>query len=434
MDTNINKYSVEELLKMLNVSIPASPKKVVNRINQYIQNFTKEENDVMVKFFNDMKKKILNYLDNQESDFTIGDVDEDDIDEDDDGDLFETEPRPDLVDKPVETKEVLVKKIINIDSTFRTVKNQSTSTSFTCELHEPINNVINIKLHAYHIPTTWYTFNNVMSNNFFLINGNTVFIESGTYDPTELIDELNSKSPLTSGETWQFSYDQKKHKIKIESTSHEIIFYDQNFIINESCENGGIKKTKMNNTLGWFLGFRPNLDNKIVGTTGIIADHVLNLNGPKYITLSINDFTNCYTINSIVPIKNSDPKFKMPSYYDRYSHDANCLNEESVAQLTNAQLHTINELKEAKQNNVEHFHKSEIIDNAFALINISYSSDKWNNALTDTQSSNVYERNYISPVNLERLDVKLYNDKNYILDLNGSDWSLSLIATQVVNV
>ena len=129
MDTNINKYSVEELLKMLNVSIPASPKKVVNRINQYIQNFTKEENDVMVKFFNDMKKKILNYLDNQESDFTIGDIDEDDIDEDDideddDGDLFETEPRPDLVDKPVETKEVLVKKIINIDSTFRTVKNQ----------------------------------------------------------------------------------------------------------------------------------------------------------------------------------------------------------------------------------------------------------------------------------------------------------------------
>ena len=87
---------------MLNVSIPASPKKVVNRINQYIQNFTKEENDVMVKFFNDMKK-ILNYLDNQESDFTIGDVDYED-DEDDDGDLFETEPRPDLVDKPLETK------------------------------------------------------------------------------------------------------------------------------------------------------------------------------------------------------------------------------------------------------------------------------------------------------------------------------------------
>ena len=55
MDTNINKYSVEELLKMLNVSIPASPKKVVNRINQYIQNFTKEENDVMVKFFKNIK-------------------------------------------------------------------------------------------------------------------------------------------------------------------------------------------------------------------------------------------------------------------------------------------------------------------------------------------------------------------------------------------
>jgi len=36
-------------------------------------------------------------------------------------------------------------------------------------------------------------------------------------------------------------------------------------------------------------------------------------------------------------------------------------------------------------------------------------------------------RTYFGPVNIERLAVKLINDKGYVLNLNGLDWAITLI-------
>ena len=38
------------------------------------------------------------------------------------------------------------------------------------------------------------------------------------------------------------------------------------------------------------------------------------------------------------------------------------------------------------------------------------------------------KRTYFGPVNLERLHVKLLDDKGNLLNLNGLDWSLTLIS------
>ena len=40
-------------------------------------------------------------------------------------------------------------------------------------------------------------------------------------------------------------------------------------------------------------------------------------------------------------------------------------------------------------------------------------------------------RNYFGPVDIERIEVKLYDDKGNILDLNGSEWSFSVLTTQL---
>ena len=41
------------------------------------------------------------------------------------------------------------------------------------------------------------------------------------------------------------------------------------------------------------------------------------------------------------------------------------------------------------------------------------------------------ERIYFGPVNINRMTVKLISDRGDVVDLNGSDWTFSLIAEQL---
>jgi hypothetical protein len=43
------------------------------------------------------------------------------------------------------------------------------------------------------------------------------------------------------------------------------------------------------------------------------------------------------------------------------------------------------------------------------------------------------ERSYFGPVNLQRITVKLVNDKGETVDLNGADWSMTILCEQMYN-
>ena len=68
----------------------------------------------------------------------------------------------------------------------------------------------------------------------------------------------------------------------------------------------------------------------------------------------------------------------------------------------------------------------------FALIPIkmSYSDSTTSNTVYVEYSSSLQEnkRIYFGPVNIERLRVKLLDDNGNILNLNGADWSVTIIA------
>ena len=42
-----------------------------------------------------------------------------------------------------------------------------------------------------------------------------------------------------------------------------------------------------------------------------------------------------------------------------------------------------------------------------------------------------YTRTYFGPVDLKKFSIKLLNDKGFIVDLNGLDWSFSMTVTQL---
>ena len=69
-----------------------------------------------------------------------------------------------------------------------------TSTDFTFDLSEPLNNVVSITVGSVEIPRTWYPFNEQFGTNSFEMSGNPITIPEGFYDTTADITSSNPKS------------------------------------------------------------------------------------------------------------------------------------------------------------------------------------------------------------------------------------------------
>jgi hypothetical protein len=95
--------------------------------------------------------------------------------------------------------------------------------------------------------------------------------------------------------------------------------------------------------------------------------------------------------------------------------------------LTQAQIYTINEIN--KNQSVTNFRATApTSSDILAIIPVKTSSLSTGSVLVEFSGSlqeNI--RTYFGPVNIERLAVKLLNDKGHVLDLNGIDWVITLI-------
>jgi hypothetical protein len=250
------------------------------------------------------------------------------------------------------------------------------------------------------------------------------------------------------------------------STSTQIIFYD--FTGQLQCNVNCISKSNhyFNNTLGWIMGYRLPYYN--VDISGNTAPCILDLNGTKYLILAIDDYNQNHVNNSLVSISQFSNTLKMPTYY---SHDIpyTCITpaqqgnnlleliaEDSSQQnglliaskyqqdytntqimlpsaprtLTNAQLYTINSINNNNNNLTNYLAKAPTSSDILAIIPVKTSVGVPTGSLLVEFSGSLQDsaRTYFGPVNIERLAVKLLDDKGNVLNLNGNDWCVSLIA------
>ena len=103
------------------------------------------------------------------------------------------------------------KRIVTINSNSRYNNTETTSSEFTINLSETLKNVVKLKLYSVSVPYSWYTISEDFGSNFFFIKGNApgIFnsthdiklqIEPGNYDPTSLIENLNTVINRLKGE------------------------------------------------------------------------------------------------------------------------------------------------------------------------------------------------------------------------------------------
>ena len=328
------------------------------------------------------------------------------------------------------------------------------------------------------LPSGNYTQNNFIDqlNNSFIKAGfsfpartNTILYPSPPYPTPALAANKPAYYNSNTGKISLFltdgSYNGSLGTFNI-STSTQIIFYDFTGVL--QCNVNCLSKSNnyFNNTLGWIMGYRlPYYNVDLSGNTG---PGILDLNGTKYLILVIDDYNQNHVNNSLVSISQFSNTLKMPTYYSpdlpytcitpaqqgnnlpeliaedsfqqnglliasKYQHNytnTQIMLPSAPRTLTNAQLYTINSINNNNNNLTNYLAKAPTSSDILAIIPVKTSVGVPTGSLLVEFSGSLQDsaRTYFGPVNIERLAVKLLDDKGNVLNLNGNDWCVSLIA------
>jgi hypothetical protein len=254
-----------------------------------------------------------------------------------------------------------------------------------------------------------------------------------------------------------------------------IVFYDftGDLQCNISCASN--KNHYFNNTLGWIMGFKlPYLN---VDPNGNVASSILDLNGTKYLILVLDDYNQNHVNNSLVSIAQYSNNLKIPSYYspdlpytcltpaqqvdnlpqlvtgvvdqslfdnqtpnaknglliaEKYENDytpTQIILPSAPRTLTQAQIYTINEINKSNNNMTNYLARAPTSSDIIAILPVKTSTSIPTGTLLVEFSGSLQDnsRTYFGPVNIERMAVKLLDDKGNLLNLNGNDWCFTLV-------
>jgi len=492
IDTNVLNYTVEELMAILEIKDPFNPTEIIERSDELIDRFTTQDKPDMVVFFQNIKKRLLvNYRKNIDPSYVIpSDINEvlgrgkpsTEREEVEVGDIHEIPVKQDTLNPTLKNT---ITRLINLDSQFRqyTTGINSTSTEYTLDLSDTLKDVLSIRLFSYQIPYSWYVIAD--GRNCFCVefaeNGPIVpvTVPAGNYSPSAFVTALNKafvdasfnfptvNLPVTyessSGKITMNlkdgSYNDVSEVIQVTSTT-KIVFFDFDGLT--KCGTNCYTKSNnyLNNTMGWIMGYRdPYI---FVNTaTGNKADAILDLNGPKYLILSLDDYNQNHVNNGLVSITELSSTLALPEYYNKSlpytcSDATNNLAEllasddsgnglliagkyqsgynpsqvvlpSAPRTLTRSQIYTINEILKNKNNNTNYLSKAPTTSDIMAIVPFKTSGTTGSLLVEFGSSLQTNIRTYFGPVNIERMSVRLLDDKGNLLDLNGGDWCFTLI-------
>jgi len=368
-----------------------------------------------------------------------------------------------------------ITRFVNLDSQFRqyTSGAESTATDYTLDLSDPLTNTLSMRLFSYQIPYSWYVIDIYYGNTCFWITDTSnnvnvaVSVPPGNYTPTQLETTLNTilnnlffggTAPTPAAAVYNVNSGKLTLNLNggvypgqstpyiipafnIDSTTI-ITFFDYSAKL--QCDTLCVNKAfYLNQTLGWIMGYRVPYVN--VDPSGNIGTGIVDLNGTKYLILVIDDYNQNHVNNGLVSITEYSNVLKMPSYYSPdlpYTCQGvspnNGINSEytktqimlpsAPRTLTNSQLYTINEINKNRNNNTNYRSKAPTSTDILAMIPIKPSGLSTGGLIIEFSGSlqdNI--RTYFGPVNVDRMRVRLLNDKGNVLNMNGADWCVTLI-------
>ena len=343
------------------------------------------------------------------------------------------------------------------------------STDYTLDLSDTLNNTLSIKLSSVQIPYTWYNIAGYLGNSCFgyIIDPpvttdfgfNHIFsIPNNQYPNAQsLLNALNNDSTysglnpnLVFSLTGASGSGTGNHfTIKnTGSTKIRLIFYNGNNP-NMNCNSNGCRyPSKLDNNLGWVLGFKNVVDliisYDILPNQSITAVSPYSNVGPTYFLIVVDDFNQNHLNQGLVNIDDTDTTLNAPSYINGdinfscftstsgYNSPFPVYIPNAPTRLTQAQLYSANQILENRKNTTNYRSAGPTTTDVLAVIPLKIGGLSFGDKYVEFGSSLLQnERIYFGPVNISRMRVTLRDDKGNVVNLNGADWSFSLISTHL---
>ena len=277
----------------------------------------------------------------------------------------------------------ILRQIINIDTRFRENYYASSSSNFHVDLPLKLSKVVSLQLSALEFPNTLYVISKAFGNNFFVLEVPNVepllvTIPDGNYDYLALQDYINiflsTKAPVEYNNI-QFLSDINtpfgsgprggSGKMIVGSTTGDVIF-SINFLTDAYANNDNPVPLPLK--FGWLIGFR---NGYYENNTTYVSEGIINLVGPKYIYMVVDDFN-----NNVVD-----------GFYAAFT--SSILNKNILARVS-------------------------LQGTVFDVV----SKDNFNLITSPRQ--------YFGPVDIQKLQIQLLDEYGRILNLNNMDYSFCL--------
>jgi len=347
-------------------------------------------------------------------------------------------------------------RIINIDSSYREnllLQNETydslTSSDMVIDLNDTLDSTTGLELANVCVPFTFYNISSNQGNNYFYVYDNSsavttkISVEDGNYSNITMITSINSEL-IDNSIDISFEFDEVTNKITVTSTQaagYNIIFYDNDRNSDYSFE----AESKVNHNLGWSLGFRSidvgnsdKISYEVSSSQNIFAEALCHLPYTKYFIIVIDDMNKNQSNKSLVQISNGKPHMNSTKYFKDIDNSLNCLTSNNFDSFVNSTGRTLtkNQLYSSLQvnnyrasfNETNSKLSADLINNVFAVVPFETKSLVWGSSMF-TSDKNKFRRKYNGPVDISKLNVKLLDDRGNLVNLNGADWSFSMIST-----
>ena len=194
----------------------------------------------------------------------------------------------------------ILRKHINIDTRFRNNYYNTTASNFHLDLPLRLTEVVSMQLSALEFTNTLYIISKVFGNNFFVLEipneiNQLVTIPDGNYDYLALQEYINNflinLSNKYSNIRFIADINTPNGTGPVGGSGRMTISSNENFSINFVTDRDG-NDDRINPLplkIGWLMGFR---EGYYENSTNYVSEGIINLIGPRYIYLVVDDFNN----------------------------------------------------------------------------------------------------------------------------------------------
>ena len=291
---------------------------------------------------------------------------------------------------------------LNIDTRFRDNYFSTQSTNFGFDLPLRLKDIVTMQLTSLELPTTFYCISKQLGNNFFTIgisltdsSGSPVSYQSivqvsdGNYTSETLMNFLNTYMTGLGG-YFQYIYFTTNLYENKTGSGQVVVGSNSQFTVDHpgvdlpiltldfQLGKNGLEDnfTPLPLKFGWILGFRNGL---YVNNHNYVSEGLIDLSGPKYIYLVVDDYNNNVNDN----------------FYSAFN--SSILNKNILARIS---------LQSALFNVVA--------QNNLGII--------------------TFPRQYFGPVGIQKITVQLLDEYGRILDLNNMDYSFCLTFQSIYDI